>query len=213
MGIVAACRCAISMATRAALTLYSVPHLTLGAELTPDYDERTILASVRSFLSIGGAVSVVLVGFAFFFKDGGQLDAANYPPFALTAAVAMVVTIVASAAGTHSYIPSLPKAPEEHVRFSAMRLWEEVRRALGLQPFRLVLAAMVANAAVMGLLATLATYILTFFWELEGLTLGVQARLDGDNPAALDANIDRGLFGAIYDAGVAEDGVHVVPRR
>ena len=79
-----------SLATRAALTFYSVPHMTLGAELTPDYDERTTLAAVRAFLSIGGGVSVVLGGFGFFFRDGGQLDAANYPPFAITAAVAMV---------------------------------------------------------------------------------------------------------------------------
>jgi GPH family glycoside/pentoside/hexuronide:cation symporter len=181
-----------SVATRVALTFYSVPHMTLGAELSPDYDERTTLAAIRSFLSIGGGVSVIMGGFALFFRDGGQLDRANYPGFAWTAAAAMAVTIVLSGVGTHSRIPRLPQAPAEHVSFSLQRLWGELRRAVGLRPFRFLLASMIANAAVMGVLATLATYILTFFWQLEGLTLGTQ----------LSLGMGGGVFGALIAAPV-----------
>ena len=163
-----------SVATRTALTFYSVPHMTLGAELTPDYDERTTLSAVRAFLLISGSVSAILGGYALFFGEGGQLEADRYPPFAMTAAVAMAVTIVASGVGTHRFIPRLPKAPQSGERFGLARLGREIQEALGVRPFRFVLAAMIANAAVMGLLATLATYILTFFWRLEGLTLGAQ---------------------------------------
>ncbi len=184
---------AFSVATRVALTFYSVPHMTLGAELTPDYDERTTLASVRSFLGIAGGVSVILGGFTFFFGDDGQLDRANYPAFALTAGIAMVLTIVASAAGTHAYIPRLPKAPAIQVRFSAMRLVRELRQALELPPFRFLVSSMIANAAVMGVLATLATYILTFFWRLEGLVLGAQ----------LAIGMGGGIFGALIASPVA----------
>jgi Na+/melibiose symporter-like transporter len=182
-----------AVATRAALTFYSVPHMTLGAELTPDYDERTTLAAVRSFLSITGGVSVIMAGFAIFFGDDGQLDPANYPGFAMTAAIAMVVTILLSGIGTHSYIPRLPKAPEEHVPFSLGRLLLELRRAASLRPFRFILSSMIANAAVMGLLATLATYILTFFWRLEGVTLGVQ----------LSTGMGGGVFGAVIASPIA----------
>ncbi len=182
-----------SVATRTALTFYSVPHMTLGAELTPDYDERTTLAAVRSFLSISGGVSVVMVGFAVFFGDDGQLDPANYPSFALTAAIAMVVTILLSGIGTHSYIPRLPKAPAEHVRFSLSRLLRELREAMSLRPFRFILSSMIANAAVMGLLATLATYMLTFFWRLEGVSLGVM----------LSTGMGGGVVGALIAAPIA----------
>jgi GPH family glycoside/pentoside/hexuronide:cation symporter len=182
-----------AVATRTALTFYSVPHMTLGAELTPDYDERTSLAAVRAFLSIGGAVSVVVAGFAIFFGDDGQLDPSNYPAFALTAAIAMVVTILLSGVGTHSYIPRLPKAPAEHVPFSMRRLFRELRQASKLPPFRFILSSMIANAAVMGLLATLATYILTFFWRLEGLNLGLQ----------LATGMGGGVFGAVIASPVA----------
>jgi Na+/melibiose symporter-like transporter len=182
-----------AVATRTALTFYSVPHMTLGAELTPDYDERTTLAAVRSFLSIAGGVSVILVGFAVFFGSDGQLDPSNYPGFALTAAVAMVVTILLSAIGTHSYIPRLPKAPAEHVGFNVRRLLGELRQAVSVRPFRFLLSSMIANAAVMGLLATLATYILTFFWRLEGLTLGIQ----------LSTGMGGGVCGALIASPIA----------
>ena len=182
-----------AVATRAALTFYSVPHMTLGAELTPDYDERTTLAAIRSFLSIARGVSVVMAGFGIFFAGDGQLDRANYPAFALTAAIAMVVTIVLSEIGTHSYIPRLPKAPAEHIAFSLRRLLRELREAASLRPFRFILSSMIANAAVMGLLATLATYMLTFFWQLEGVALGVQ----------LSTGMSGGVFGALIASPVA----------
>lgn len=182
-----------SVATRLALTFYSVPHMTLGAELTPDYDERTTLAAVRSFLAIAGGVSVILGGFTLFFSEGGQLERENYPAFALTAAIAMVATIVISAAGTHSYIPRLPKAPEVQVSFSFARLLRELGQALRLPPFRFLVSSMIANAAVMGVLATLATYILTFFWRLEGLGLGIQ----------LSVGMGGGVFGALIATPVA----------
>jgi Na+/melibiose symporter-like transporter len=182
-----------AVATRTALTFYSVPHMTLGAELTPDYDERTTLAAVRSFLGIGGGVSVVLVGFTVFFGDDGQLDPANYPAFALTAAIVMVVTIVMSGIGTHSYIPRLPKAPAEHVAFGWRRLFGELGQAVNLRPFRFILSSMIANAAVMGLLATLATYMLTFFWRLEGVELGVQ----------LSMGMAGGVAGAVIASPIA----------
>ncbi|MBW2362404.1 MAG: MFS transporter [Deltaproteobacteria bacterium] len=182
-----------SVATRTALTFFSVPHMTLGAELTPDYDERTTLAAVRSFLSIAGGVSVIMVGFVIFFGEDGQLDPANYPGFALTASIAMAATILLSGIGTHSCIPRLSKAPAEQVHFSVGRLLRELRHAMGLRPFRFILSSMIANAAVMGLLSTLATYILTFFFRLEGLTLGVQ----------LSTGMAGGVLGAVIASPIA----------
>jgi len=182
-----------AIATRAALTFYSVPHMALGAELSRDYDERTTLASLRSLLSIGGAVSVIMVGFALFFGDGGQLDPTNYPAFAATAAVAMVVTILLSGIGTHACIPHLPGPPSGDERLGVGRIARELGEALAVRPFRFVLAALIANAAVMGLLATLATYVLTFFWQLEGTALGAQ----------LSVGMGGGLVGALLAPAIA----------
>ena len=40
--------------TRGAMTLYHVPHIALGAELSEDYDERTQIVSYRYFLGFAG---------------------------------------------------------------------------------------------------------------------------------------------------------------
>ena len=40
--------------TRASMTLYHVPHMALGAELSEDYDERTLLVAIRHFFRCGG---------------------------------------------------------------------------------------------------------------------------------------------------------------
>ena len=163
-----------AVATRVALTIYSVPHMTLAAELSQDYDERTTLASVRSLLSIGGIGSATLGGFALFFTDDRQLDATAYPPFALTLAILMVVTIVYSGVGTHSYIPRLMGPSARGEGFSLRGLASELWATLSIRPFRRLLAAMVTYAAVNGLSSALSTYVLTFFFRLEGLTLGLQ---------------------------------------
>ena len=73
-----------------------------------------------------------------------------------------------------------------------LALLRELREAASLRPFRFILSSMIANAAVMGLLATLATYMLTFFWQLEGVALGVQ----------LSTGMSGGVFGALIASPV-----------
>lgn len=184
----------LAVSCRVALSVYSVPHMTLAAELTPDYDERTVLAAFRAFLSIGGAVSVVAIGYAVFFADNGQLDRSNYPSFAMTAAVAMALSIILSAAGTHSYIPKLQRGAEVVPRFSAKRVVEEFKSALGLVSFRFLLLALLANAALQGILASIAVYIMTFFFQFEGSQIGI----------ALSLGMGGGVIGALICSPVAE---------
>ena len=47
---------------RASMTLYHVPHLALGAELTDDYSERTTVVAYRSLFSMVGAFATPVVG-------------------------------------------------------------------------------------------------------------------------------------------------------
>ena len=101
--------------TRGAMTLYHVPHIALGAELSEDYDERTQIVSYRYFLGFAGYLVAYYLGFGVFFKDTaefprGQFNVDAYAPYAFVLAVTMVVTIVWSGWGTHHRIPHLPIA-------------------------------------------------------------------------------------------------------
>ena len=184
----------LAVSCRVALSIYSVPHLTLAAELTPDYDERTILSAFRSFLSLSGAISVVFVGYSVFFAEDGQLDRANYPAFAMTAAVAMALSILLSGAGTHSYIPRLKQGAPDAPHFSPQRVVQEFMSALGVSAFRFLLLALLANAALQGILASVAVYIMTFFFQFEGSQIGV----------ALSLGMVGGVAGALISSPVAE---------
>jgi len=124
-----------SVLGRTALTAYSVPHFALGAELSTDYDERTSVVAFRSWFQQIAAWSVVPISFAVFFDAtpeyaNGQLDPSAYPVFALAFACVMAIAILASAAGTHDRIPSLPIATALHKGTSLRRTVSEMREAL-----------------------------------------------------------------------------------
>ena len=53
---------------RASMTLYHVPHLALGAELSRDYTERTSIVAFRTFFGLVGTALVVVFGWGVFFR-------------------------------------------------------------------------------------------------------------------------------------------------
>ena len=108
--------------TRAAMTLYHVPHIALCAELSEDFDSHTTIVAFRQFFSTFGALVAYVIGFAMFFYASseyprGQFRVDAYSPFALTLAVLMIGSILYSALGTRKQIPYLPqpRGPAEKV--------------------------------------------------------------------------------------------------
>ena len=104
------------------MTLYFVPHIALGAELSEDYEERTSIVSYRTAFGIIGSLAVYGT-VSLFFPEGadgtrGQLNNDNYPAFAMTASLVMWLAIWASAAGTHKEIPRLRSVTTKPEPFS-----------------------------------------------------------------------------------------------
>ena len=109
--------------TRAAMTLYHVPHLALGAEMTENFSERTRIVAYRQFFSAAGTAAAWIIGLTWFFADAKGLAAENYPPYAVTLAVLMVVTIWYSAYGTQKEVPFLVKPTPRPKSNPARRLF------------------------------------------------------------------------------------------
>jgi Na+/melibiose symporter-like transporter len=146
--------------------------MSLGAELSTDYDERTRLASVRGFFRQAGTLTVTLVGFGIFFQAGngyqnGQLNPDAYPPFSLFIVICLVTTLLMSAVGTHGKIPLLPRASDTHERFRWMRLLREVRDAARIPSFRYMILSLLTYNSIMGMHGALALYVVTFFWVVS----------------------------------------------
>ena len=170
--------------TRGAMTLYHVPHIALGAELSDDYEERTAIVGYRTAFAIIGSL-LIFASVALFFpesEDGarGQLENDNYPPFALTCALIMWITIWVSAIGTHKDIPRLPRvSPQsEPLRlntFGILRILigvvSETLVALHNANFRSLFLGLVVFMVMVGVNLALNFFMFTFFWELDATDL------------------------------------------
>ena len=162
--------------TRGSMTLYHVPHLALGAELSTDYQERSQIVSFRYVLSFVGFFLCYGIGFGWFFRDtpefpNGQFNVDAYQPFALTLSVLMVVTILISGLGTHHRIPHLPRASGQQRRLNLVdllaRMFSEVWAALNNPSFIWLFLGALVIFVMVGVDGALGLYVFEFFWELD----------------------------------------------
>lgn len=163
------------------LTLYIVPHLALGAELSSDYNER---ASVFSFNAIFGQGFSNLFGFAAWAIFAGMstraydgeivpkhLDAANYPPVILLACASIVLGIWICAFGTRKEIPHLAQASENVSRFSPWAVVKDMYHACQNRNYIMLLLALFFLMITISFVQYLGAFVTTFFFELEGKQL------------------------------------------
>ena len=135
-----------SVLTRSAMTLYYVPYLSLGAELTNEYDERTLLAALRNVFMLVGMFAVLIGGNVFFFGEtpeytNGQLNPEAYLPFAIACVPFLIVGIWGSAVGTHNKIGGL-NVPETADRPNVLKgALQDVRLAFRIRAFGSVVIA------------------------------------------------------------------------
>lgn len=154
---------------RASMTLYHVPHMALGAELSDDYAERTSVVQYRTVSGMVGALGIIFLGFYFFFPEtpefeNGLLDPAGYPAFALFSALVMLGTVWYSAWGTRHEIPRLPGPPENPQPFSVRATLDEFRLAWQNRSFRALFVGFSLFAISISIGTTLGTHLNVFFW-------------------------------------------------
>ena len=162
--------------TRTSMTLYHVPHVALGAELSPDFHERTTVVAHRFFFSYAGLFAAYAIGFFVFLADNaeyprGQFNVEAYTPLGLTLGALMVLTILVAALGTRSRIPYLPQASPDGagaLRSGILRrMLGEAWLALGNRSFRWLFVGVLIALTMVGVDQALNFHMNTFFWELE----------------------------------------------
>ena len=171
---------AFAVLTRGAMTLYHVPHLALGAELSDDYEERTSIVSYRTIFGVLGNAATILVAFSLFFIDTpelrGNLVGEAYPPFAATFAVVMVVTILGSALGTHDQIPHLKQTAAGPTAATGLagvlgQVVGDLRAALRNVSFRWLFSGVIIVFVMVGVQSALGLYMGNYFWNLASAEL------------------------------------------
>lgn len=158
--------------TRLMMTVYHVPHIALGAELSANYEERTRLVAIRQIGGYLGVFAIAGIGLGYFFADerGGRMNVDAYGAFALFMSVIMVATILLSAWFTRDQIPFLPshRASDRPGRHPLRRMMEESSAAFRNTSFRPLFIGVLLIYVLVGTEAALSFYMYEFFWDLDG---------------------------------------------
>ena len=160
-----------SVGTRAMMTLYYVPHVSLGAELSDDFNERTEVVAYRYFFSYVGGILTFAIGFVVYFPDT-QFNVEAYAPFGITLSLLMMASILVTALGTRKRIPHLPAS---RINREPVSIWAvlkktllEIRSALTNRSFRWLFSGVLIVFAMVGVDNALNLHMNTYFWELQG---------------------------------------------
>jgi len=163
-----------TVAMRVFITIFAVPHLALGAELSDDYEERSTIMSYNNLFGyLGGLTMHIVVWFGIFplFTDG-QRNQAAYLPIVLICMVVIVVAIFGSAWFTRDRIPFLKSPPQDGASMGATRLMHDMWEALKNRNYLFLLLGLFFLSLMIGTHETLGIYMATFYWELTAQQIG-----------------------------------------
>ncbi|MBW1641692.1 MAG: MFS transporter [Deltaproteobacteria bacterium] len=159
-------------------TIFGVPYLALGAEITEDYVERTTISTYRITFGWFVAIVVLVIAYVAFFPntpefEQGQMNPVGYPHFGLFIAVVIAIMALACVYLTRKEIPFL-QVPAVSSEFTAInRFFSEVKMVMKNNSFRIFFSSYISAGAIMGVNLTLALHINTYFWELNSEDLAL----------------------------------------
>jgi Na+/melibiose symporter-like transporter len=167
----------VAVLVRICIAVYEIPSASLVAELTDDYDERTSLLSWRVFFGWLGGLAMGVLTYGVLLQPDvahpvGVLNPAGYRTYGVVAAVVLTASILASALGTHRWIPLLVPPPPRRP-FALARAWTEMRETVATRPLLVVFGATVVASMAAGFTASLDVYFNTFFWRLTSGQMSV----------------------------------------
>ena len=158
--------------SRTALTFFHVPYLSLGAELSPDYQERTQIVALRTAFGMLASITVVALAWNFFFVEtpenpSPQLERAPYFRYALLSAAVMSGMMVVSAWGTLAAGQGLSRVAEARPPFSLGQVYRDLYMALRNPSFAALFWGTLLFMVYFGVHNALNMHLWTFFWLLE----------------------------------------------
>ncbi|MEZ5938569.1 MAG: MFS transporter [Hyphomonadaceae bacterium] len=199
-----------AIAARFAMTLYFVPHMALGAELSDDFNERIALGGYRTLFGYVGRIATLALAFAIFFAnrpgfENGQLDPSSYPGLALAVGALVIVSVLASAVGTQKAALRTRAMRRAATQVGAGAL-RSLREALRSGSFRSFFIALLIMYLYNGVQFALALHMNSYFWELppEKIQFVMYAGMAGYLLGVPLTRPASGLFDkkAIYIAGI-----------
>lgn len=160
---------AFAIGARFAMTLYFVPHMALGAELSRHFEERVAVGGWRTLFAYLGRILALFLAFSIFFADrpgfeNGQLDPSAYPPFAIAMGMLVILCVIGSALGTQK--TTLQRMPPAAPSRTESGIWRTLRLAWTIPSLRALWIALLIMYTYNGVQFALALHMNTYFWKL-----------------------------------------------
>ncbi|MBD3646610.1 MAG: MFS transporter, partial [Pseudomonadales bacterium] len=108
---------------RASMTMFHVPHLAMGAELSSDFTERTRVMAINTLFGALTGAATYFIALSVFFTptpefENGLLDRSSYPSFAVTASLIGGLIMLFSTIFTMKLIPYLSQPASDRNPFT-----------------------------------------------------------------------------------------------
>lgn len=166
---------AILFSLRVAVSLFYVPYMALGAELTDDYAERSRVVSWRVLFTVIGGIAAAYLAWGVFLKGDGRYHSAAYIPLVWTFVAIVLFGAVLSTFGTLGSRDRLHAAPTGQ-RFGATQFLKEMGEVLRNRSFISLFMPCLILFTALGVAGTLTLHANSFFWKLtSGQILFLQA--------------------------------------
>lgn len=156
-------------------TLFAVPHLAMGAELSDDYFERSKIMSYNNVFTYVGVIAMHIAVWVFIFPayDNGRMTQAAYFPVVIFCSSLIMVCMLGSAYATRGQIARMKKVPEDLPPFSFRQLMSEISSAVQNRNYLYLLLGLFFLSMTIGTHETLGLYMATFYWEFSDQQIAV----------------------------------------
>jgi len=164
---------AVSIIVRVSHSVFFLPYVGLGAELSDDYTERTSVVTSRFLFNfIGTAACVALGQYVFMSGPGGNLHRAAYGPFGWAIGGLVLLSGMISSMGTLSALKRMHKIARSSEPL-AKRLARDAVELARNPSFRIIFLSLLLMFIAFGVVTSLTLHANTFFWKAPSSVIGL----------------------------------------
>ena len=164
---------AFTAMTRLGMTVFDVPHRSLGSEMSRSYTERTSIFAAREMFGWAGGLFNALLAYTVFFKDTPEYIPGTQNPepwiyFGMTGTILMCISVLITYFGTLKYSNS---SSNIKASFNLKLIISQIYIALKNKSFLIFFFGYLFIAVGWGLNSSLQLYMNTYFWEFKSIMI------------------------------------------
>ena len=162
-----------TMLTRLGMTIFEVPHRSLGSEMSRSYTERTSIFATRELLGWMGGLFNAFLAYTIFFKDTpdympGTKNPEPWIHYGMTGATIMCASVLITYFGTLKYRDN---SQIDIPIFNLKLIFNQIFIALKNRSFLIFFFGYLFIAVSWGMGSSLQIYMNTYFWEFKSIML------------------------------------------